>query len=508
MNRSSNHRLASLLHDLSRRMRAVLVASLALAMLLPFGAHASVRMAPPEEGNSWYYSDVNPYYRYPDLAPRADVKSGSYVIGNCAWYAWGRASEMAGKAVRVDGSPDNMWATASSAGYQTGSEPQVGAICIGISNGSPHASVVERVEGGRAIVSESAYRTASTWPGYGQVVFHLGPVDEWTTSVWGYIYVQDDVAHSDKWERISGYTAYDTMREVVRADDVFTDGRGGTVVVATGGGYWDALSATGLAGLLDAPVLITPKDELAEQARDELQRLAPNQVIIAGGAAAIGEGVEDEIRQMGMSVTRLKGKTAADTAVEMYQSGAQMGTWDSTAIVATSNGYWDALSIAPFAYAKKAPIFLTSYQEGGGQALGKGAMDAIAAGGFSRVVIVGGAAAVSKDVEGQLESAGVADVVRLAGATALDTSASIASWELGQGMGLTHLAVATSNGYWDALTGTALAGKQNSVLVLVDNSGHYQAFDAAYVASAVSHGHVLGGSAAISMDAWNWLVTQ
>ena len=92
MNRSSNHRLASLLHDLSRRMRAVLVASLALAMLLPFGAHASVRMAPPEEGNSWYYSDVNPYYRYPDLAPRADVKSGSYVIGNCAWYAWGRAS--------------------------------------------------------------------------------------------------------------------------------------------------------------------------------------------------------------------------------------------------------------------------------------------------------------------------------------------------------------------------------------------------------------------------------
>lgn len=113
------------------------------------------------------------------------------------------------------------------------------------------------------------------------------------------------------------------------------------------------------------------------------------------------------------------------------------------------------------------------------------------------MVIVGGKAAVSGSVEGQLKGAGVSSVVRLSGKTALDTSAEIAKWEIKQGMGVSHLTLATSNGYWDALTGAAVCGKLNSVLVLVSSGGDTRAFKAVYDKNKVTHGHILGGNAAV-----------
>ena len=49
------------------------------------------------------------------------------------------------------------------------------------------------------------------------------------------------------WTRIWGQTAYGTMAELVRASGAFGNGSGGTVIIATGDGYWDALAASGLA---------------------------------------------------------------------------------------------------------------------------------------------------------------------------------------------------------------------------------------------------------------------
>ncbi len=307
------------------------------------------------------------------------------------------------------------------------------------------------------------------------------------------------------WVRLWGENAYDTMQKVVQADLVFQDKRGGSVIVATGDGYWDALAASGLAGRLDAPVIITPKDSLCAQAKSEIARLKPERIYIMGGKAAVSADVETQLKKLCPKVTRVKGATAPDTAVKIYEAAP---SWGDTAIVATCNGYWDALSIAPYSYAKGAPIFLTLYSDAPeGRVLSQAALDAIKLGGFSRVIITGGKAAVSEKVESQLAGIGVGMVVRKSGKTALDTSAEIAKWEVAsEGMSIDNLTVATSNGYWDALSAAAYVGHFGSVLVLVDNDGHYQAFDAVYDydhPEAVSFGRVLGGKAAISAEAYD-----
>lgn len=299
------------------------------------------------------------------------------------------------------------------------------------------------------------------------------------------------IAQATEWDRLWGETAYDTMQKVVQSRGAFTAENTDTVIIATGDGYWDALSASGLAGKLSAPVLITPSGSLANQTRSELERLRPSRAIIVGGPIALADSVEQEIADMGIKVDRVWGQTASDTAVKIWKEGKD---WSTTAIVATANGYWDALSIAPYAYKEGAPIFLTDSTD---NKLSSSTLNAIKSGGFSRIIIVGGPIAVSSDVEGQL--AGFA-IKRIWGETALDTSAKIVTWELEQGMTAEGMSVATGSGYWDALTGAAVAGKNNGVLALA-NTYHYQAIEAAIgspVTSAISQGYVFGGYRAVS----------
>ncbi|MBR3234758.1 MAG: cell wall-binding repeat-containing protein [Atopobiaceae bacterium] len=305
---------------------------------------------------------------------------------------------------------------------------------------------------------------------------------------------------SATWTRYAGDNAIETGKAVVEADNgsVFEAGRGGTVIVATNDGYWDALAAAGLAGTLDAPVLITTKGSLATKTKEEIQRLKPSRALIMGGTAAVSDSVKNEIAAMGINTTRVAGDNAVLTAVQIYRAGSG---WSDTAIVATSNGYWDALSVAPYAWWRKAPIFLTDTKGN----IGDAAFNAIKAGGFKRVVIVGGTAAVTSGTANKFKSAGLS-VERLYGATALDTSAHIAKWEIGEGMGMSHLSVATSDGYWDALTGAAVCGKNASVLVLVGKDGTkdpWRAFDALKGEGTITHGHVYGGTGAVSQAAWD-----
>ena len=303
--------------------------------------------------------------------------------------------------------------------------------------------------------------------------------------------------------RLWGQGALDTMAAVV--DEGFTE-TGGAVVLATGDGYWDALAASGVAGLEGAPVLLTSLDgtTLSAQTRSELGRLAPSRVYVCGGEMAVPGSVLDEVRSVtGVEPRRLWGQDATGTAVSIYEAGE--GRWSRTAIVATSQSFMDALSVAPYAYWAHAPIFLA---RPGDDRLSDETLAAIQEGGFERVVVVGGAMVVSPDVEGQLEGAGISDVKRLWGQACADTSLAIAEWEIGEGMGVSRMGVATDGveefvrtgrGYWDSLCGAALCGRGGCVLV-IGHDGATQAIDGVLSehASEVGSVRVFGGSAAVS----------
>ncbi len=299
--------------------------------------------------------------------------------------------------------------------------------------------------------------------------------------------------------RLWGQNAYDTMRAIVSSGAGFASGRGGTVIVATGEGYWDALAASGLAGVCDAPVLITQRAALSAQTKAEIQRLKPTRILVMGGPAAVSDAVMGQLKSAsGVTPTRVYGQTAPDTAVKIYQKGS--GSWGHTAIVATANGYWDALSVAPYAYAQKAPIFLTNYSDNvSARKLSDAALAALKGGGFTRVLVIGGTAAIPASVETQLKGIGITTVRRLWGQTAIDTSVAVAQFCLAEGMQANGMGVATSGGYWDALTGAALCGRQNAVLVLVANekSPSITTFVKANRMD-IAQLYVFGGNAAVS----------
>ena len=260
-------------------------------------------------------------------------------------------------------------------------------------------------------------------------------------------------------KRVWGITAYDTMRTI---NSIAFPDSSQYAVLTTGESYWDALSASGLAGKLQAPVLLTQGASLSEQTRLELVRLGVQKVYICGGVNAISKSVEDELAALGIAVERVAGAWASDTANEVAQHLEQT----DEAFLATSWGYEDALSVAPYNYATKKPLFLTDYTTG---LLDENTLAAMKAQGITRIHIVGGTSVVPQAVEDQLREQGI-QIDRIAGETAYDTSIALADFLLTKGMHANNVGVATGWGFADALSGAALCGKNNSILLLADAS--------------------------------------
>ena len=301
-----------------------------------------------------------------------------------------------------------------------------------------------------------------------------------------------------QWIRIAGDNARKTMRKIVQTEGVFTPEETRAVMVATEANYKDALACAGYAGMVGAPILITNGTSLSAETRDEIRRLQPEWIGIVGGNKVITTNVEDQLKELCGNVERACGPNAVSTSVQLYKS-APADQWDYYAIVATGDGYKDALSIAPFAYWAWSPIFLanSNKKDPDKRILSDEVLDCLKNGGFSKVIIVGGPKAVSSKVEGQLRDIGLS-YKRVAGSNGIDTSRAVAQFALREGMGMKHMTVATTSGYKDALCAVPLCGEQGSVLTLCNTTGGLDAFNAVYDSDKVGHGHVVGGVKAIS----------
>ncbi len=300
--------------------------------------------------------------------------------------------------------------------------------------------------------------------------------------------------------RLAGAIALDTMEQVVDAANFPS---GGTVVLATSEGYWDALTAAGLAGLTNAPILMTDSAELSSQTANQLTKLRPKTIVVCGGTAAISNDVASQAASAagGASLKRCAGAKATDTAVDVFRKTWEITgiEWEDVAFVCTNDGYWDALACAPVSYRLHIPIFLAE----GHDELTANTLATIRAN-YDTVYLVGGTAALSESVESQLKAAGVTVAGRFAGDTAVETSTAVAQFGLDQGMIPNRMGVATMNGYWDALSAAALCGKNDTVVVLAadDASSSISGFmkdNAEKIASCF----VFGGEAAIDPSTYD-----
>ena len=309
----------------------------------------------------------------------------------------------------------------------------------------------------------------------------------------GFIFDSSDPVPAEKGVgRISGDTRYDTMGSLAGRGNWAV---GGSVILASGANYPDALAASSLAGGLDAPILLTDPNGLSDAARDRLETFCPSRVFIVGGNAAVSPDVERQVKELlgsGCAVFRVAGQTRYETSLVAAEVNPKSS---DTVIVATGGNYADALSVSPYAFASGSPVLLCDSASG----LAGAAVESIRSGGYSRAVIVGGAAAVPASVEGQLRSAGVGDVVRLSGATRFETSSMIADFELGSGLGFSMdgVLLATGMNFPDALSAGPLAGRSRAPLLLVDPGAEHACAYLSVYRGKVSSATVVGGAAAV-----------
>ena len=299
-------------------------------------------------------------------------------------------------------------------------------------------------------------------------------------------------------DRLSGDGALDTMAQIVTEGNF---AQHGTVVLASVEGYWDALTAAGVAGLYDAPVVMTYGTKLADQAKELIGKLRPETIYVCGGKMTLSDDTVAEAKAAAgtsPAVERLSGDTATGTANDIYSKST--GWQDDTALIATVGTFQDALAAAPIAFAKKWPIFLAEYDwETGKGMLSAETLAAMQKGGIKYAYIVGGEYWISKDVDKQLALNGITVKKRLAGETAVETSSTVAVRAItgtdNFGMTPNGLGVASSQVYQDALAGAALCGIHNTpmILVLDENSSTISGYVKGYH-DDIDYGHVFGGT--------------
>ncbi len=305
-------------------------------------------------------------------------------------------------------------------------------------------------------------------------------------------------------KRLSGLDRYATAAATAE----YSTATATKAIIASGENYADALTASALSGAASAPLLLTAKDALPAVTAAALGRMMGTNktVYVIGGEAAVGAGVVTTLTGLGYVVTRISGADRYATAAAVAAKVVQLNTIGSmngkvTCILASGQGYADALSAGPLAHANKMPILLT---EPG--TLTAATSAAITANGCKQMMIVGGTAAVSEAVATAADALTGVNVLRVSGADRYATSVAIANkaWASTANGGLnwakTHIAIARGDSYADGLAASQLgANTAVTPLLLVQADAVPTAISAAIAgkSTTITDIRVVGGLTAI-----------
>ena len=154
---------------------------------------------------------------------------------------------------------------------------------------------------------------------------------------------------------LAGQNRYDTAVKV--SSDGWTESD--TVFLVNGKAIADALTATPLARLKSAPILLTEKDQLNDLTSREINRLKAKNIVIIGGNNSISKDLEDKLVASGKQVQRISGDDRKDTSKRIAEEVLKIKKVDTISLVNGYKGLADAISFSPVAGEKTIPIILT-----------------------------------------------------------------------------------------------------------------------------------------------------
>ena len=302
--------------------------------------------------------------------------------------------------------------------------------------------------------------------------------------------------------RLAGADRYATAAAVA----VDTFGTSPVAILTTGERFPDALSGAYVAGLSRAPILLTRQVTLPDATAQALETMRTAHVIIVGGTDAVDTAVENSLRARGITSERVAGGDRYATAAAAANRAGPVGPGSvggaRTAIVASGENFPDALAAGPLSYADRVPILLTPRLT-----LSDDARQALSSLAISQVLLPGGPAAVSVEVQRAIEAMGIS-VIRFAGADRTDTAVRVAEWSIANaGFSNAHANLARGNDFADALAGGPHGGSDGPAPILLTlDPASLGATTRAWFAQrapTLTTGHIFGGTAAVSQAAEN-----
>ena len=243
-----------------------------------------------------------------------------------------------------------------------------------------------------------------------------------------------------------------------------------TAIVVRHDLFPDSMTASVLAKLKDAPILLNPTDKLDSRVGDEIKRLGAEEVIIVGGQNSVSEKVREELKayDSDKNVERIAGADRYGTSEMVAKRVVGITGKKNTGVVASGQVFPDALSVGTFASREGYPILLVKKDSVPSQI-----QNAIKDLDINKTYIAGGTNTISKSTEAKLP--GVLE--RMAGNTRYETSVAIAKSKFGASK---EAYIASGEEFADALVISPVSGKYNRPTLLVstkeDNNGPVRSY--------------------------------
>lgn len=250
--------------------------------------------------------------------------------------------------------------------------------------------------------------------------------------------------------RIYGNNRYETSYEL------FKNGWSSSeyAIIAPGLDYPDALCATPLAAKYNAPIVLAENTSLKNQSNllNLLKSKGVKNIFLVGGTGVIPSSFESELSAQGISSKRLGGKNRYETSVEIAK---QVGSSSGEVSIVSGLDFADGLSISSIAAIRNMPILLTEKNQ-----LPNEVLNYLNGLNIGKTYIIGSSGAVSDNVASKLSN-----VERLGGKNRYETNKNIFN-KFKSSLDLSNLYIASGLDFPDALSVSALAGKNSGFVVL------------------------------------------
>lgn len=280
--------------------------------------------------------------------------------------------------------------------------------------------------------------------------------------------------------RYAGVDRYDTAAKINNGANI----KSNTAIISSGNSFPDTISASVLAGQLNANLYINNPSSITEELNSAIESGKIKKAYIVGGNP-ISSKIRKNMINKGIEIIDFKGTNRFDTSALV----AEQSHNKSKVFLANGIDFPDSLSIAPVVLKENSALVLTD-----GNNLTNKVQNIL--NNASEIIIVGGTNSVSAKLGDDLRNSGK-KVSRISGPDRYETSINIANKFY---QNADFVLTASGKNYADALTGTILANKYSAPIILNNGTSLTNSYVNYLNSTKIDTLYILGGTNSVSAE--------